>query len=136
METAAKILILGGTLSLAAAFTLGFILTNRRLKSPGESQDLLLQAHRDALWEGFMLLGLSLAAILSPLSSGWEILAAVLIVSAAALSVGSTVANWRMGVQDQFAVGPKPLGYYLAAINATLASIGLLILIVGVFKGL
>ena len=136
MPTAAKILILGGTLSLAVAFALGFILTNRRLTHPGEPQDLLLQAHRDALWEGFMLLGLTFAVLLSTLGNGLEILAAVLLVTAAALSIGSTVTNWRMSVPDQFARGPKPLGYYLAAINASLASLGLLILIVGVFKGL
>ena len=68
------------------------------------------------------------------LGNGIEIVAALLIVAAAALSIGSTVANWRMNVPDQFAA--KPLGYYLAAINATLVSIGLLIFIVGVFKGL
>ena len=58
----------------------------------------------------------------------------VTIVVATALSIGSTVVNWRMNVTDQFAA--KSLGYYLAAVNATLVSIGLLIFIVGVFKGL
>ncbi len=136
METSAKILIVGGVLSLAVAYVFGFIMTNLRLKNPGVPQTLILQAHRDALWQGFMLLGLSLAAILSDLSSGVEILASVLIVAATALSIGSTVANWRMNVTDMFAPGKKPIGYVLAATNATLVSIGLLIFIIGVFAGL
>ena len=134
METSGKILIVGGVLSLAAAYVFGFVMTNLRLKQPGVPQTLLLQSHRDALWQGFMLLGLAWAATLSDLSSGLETLAAVLIVAAAALSIAATVANWRMNVTDQFAT--KPIGYYLAAVNATLVSIGLVILIVGVFKGL
>ena len=134
METSAKILVVGGVLSLATAYVFGFVMTNLRLKNPGVPQPLLLQSHRDALWQGFMLLGLAWAATLSDLASGVEIVAAVLIVVATALSIGSTVVNWRMNVTDQFAA--KSLGYYLAAVNATLVSIGLLIFIVGVFKGL
>ena len=136
MQTSVKILIVGGVLALATAYVLGFIRTNLRLRNPGVPQTLLLQAHRDSLWQGFMLLGLAWAAALSNLGNGIEIIAALLIVAAAALSIGSTIANWRMNVTDQFAAGAKPLGYYLAAINATIVSIGLLIFIVGVFKGL
>jgi hypothetical protein len=136
VQTSVKILIVGGVLSLATAYVLGFLMTNLRLRNPGVPQTLLLQAHRDALWQGFMLLGLAWAATLSNLGNGIEIVAALLIVAAAVLSVGSTIANWRMNVADQFAAGPKALGYYLAAINATLVSIGLLIFIIGVFKGL
>jgi hypothetical protein len=134
VETAAKILIVGGVLSLALAYVFGFIMTRLRLRNPGVPQTLLLQAHRDALWQGFMLLGLAWAAVLSKIGSGWDIAAAILVVTAAALSIGSTVANWRANVTDQFAT--KPLGYYLAGINAVLVSIGLVIFIVGVFRAL
>jgi hypothetical protein len=134
VQTSVKILIVGGVLSLAAAYVFGFIMTNLRLRSPGVPQTLLLQCHRDALWQGFMMLGLAWAATLSNLGNGIEIVAALLIVAAAVLSIGSTVANWRMNVSDQFAT--RPLGYYLAAVNATLVSIGLLIFIVGVFRAL
>ena len=134
VQTSVKILIVGGVLALATAYVLGFIMTNLRLKNPGVPQTLLLQSHRDALWQGFMLLGLAWAATLSDLAGGVEIVAAALIVAAAALSIGATVANWRMNVTDQFAT--KSIGYSLAAINATLVSIGLLIFIVGVVKGL
>jgi hypothetical protein len=136
VESSAKILIVGGVLSLAVAYAFGFVMANARLKNPGVPQTLLLQIHRDALWQGFMLLGLAWAAVLSDLASRAEILASVLLVAATALSIGSTVVNWRMNMTDQFAPGPKPVGYTLAAVNATLVSIGLLIYIIGVFKGL
>jgi hypothetical protein len=83
-----------------------------------------------------MLLGLAWAAVLSDLASGVEIVASLLLVAATVLSIGSTVANWRMNVTDQFPPGPKPLGYTLAAINAMLVSIGLVIYIIGVVAGL
>jgi hypothetical protein len=94
---------------------------NARLQTPGVPQTLLLQVHHDALWQGFMLLGLAWAAVLSDLASGVEIVASLLLVAATALSIGSTVANWRMNVTDQFPPGSKPLRYTLAAINALLA---------------
>jgi hypothetical protein len=71
---------------------------------------------------------------LSPLSSGLETLAAWLLVAASVLQVASSTINWRQGVRDQFVT--RPLGFYLATINAILATIGLAILIVGVFEGL
>jgi hypothetical protein len=136
VETSAKILIVGGVLCLATAYAFGFVMSNSRLKNPGVPQTLLLQVHRDALWQGFMLLGLAWAAVLSDLASGVEIVASLLIVAAAAAPIGSTVVNWRMNMADQFAPSPKPLGYKFAAVNAILVAVGLLILLVGVFMGL
>jgi hypothetical protein len=49
VETSAKILIVGGVLSLATAYAFGFVMSNARLKNPGVPQTLLLQVHRDAL---------------------------------------------------------------------------------------
>jgi hypothetical protein len=74
------------------------------------------------------------AARLSPLSSGWEILAASLLVAASALQEASAIANLVQGIPDQFA--QRKLGYQLAATNAVLGAVGLVILIVGVLKGL
>jgi hypothetical protein len=132
--TAEKVLIVGGTLNLALAFALGFVLSRVRLKDPAAEHGWLLQAHRVALWEGFMLLGLVFAVALSPLSPAWETLAASLLVAAAALQAASAIANLVQGVPDQFA--ERRLGYQLAATNAVLGAAGLVILLVGVFKGL
>jgi hypothetical protein len=134
METAAKVLVVGGVLNLALAFVLGFILSNSRLKEPAKTQPYLAVAHRVSLWEGFMLLGLVFAVELSDLSSGVETLAAVLLVASSAFQDGSSVLNWVQGVADEFA--ERSPGFYLATINAILATAGLGILIVGVFHAL
>jgi len=131
---AEKVLIVGGTLSLIFSFAMGFILSRARLKDPSADHSWLLQAHRVALWEGFMLLGLVFAVELSTLSQGLETLAAWLLVAAAALQAASAIANLVQGIPDQFV--ERRLGYKLAATNAVLATIGLVILLVGVFKGL
>lgn len=132
--SAEKVLIVGGTLNLVFAFAMGFILSRARLKTPSADHGWLLQAHRVALWEGFMLLGLVFAVELSTLSRGLETLAAWLLVAAAALQAASAIANLVQGIPDQFV--ERRLGYQLAAANAVIGAIGLVILLVGVFKGL
>ncbi|HEV2686715.1 MAG TPA: hypothetical protein VGW79_08765 [Actinomycetota bacterium] len=131
---AEKVLIVGGTLSLTFSFVMGFVLSRARLKEPSADHAWLLQAHRVALWEGFMLLGLVFAIELSTLSRGLESLAAWLLVAAAALQAASAIANLVQGIPDQFV--ERRLGYRLAATNAVLGAAGLVILLVGVFKGL
>ena len=131
---AEKVLIVGGVLSLVFSFVMGFILSRARLKEPAADHAWLLQAHRVALWEGFMMLGLVFAVELSTLSQAWETLAAWLLVAAAALQAASAIANLVQGIPDQFV--ERRLGYRLAAANAVLGAVGLVILLVGVFKGL
>jgi hypothetical protein len=134
METAAKILIVGGVLNLALAFVLGFILSNSRLKEPAKPQHYLNLAHKVSLWEGFMLLGLVWALVLADLPSGVATLAAALLVASSVFQDGSSILNWLQGVSDEFA--ERSPGFVLATINAVLATGGLGILIVGVFRGL
>jgi hypothetical protein len=134
LSTAAKVLLVGGMLNLLFAFVMGFVLSRVRLKDPAAEHAWILQGHRSALWEGFMLLGLIFAVEFSTLSSGLETLGSVLLVIASALSEGSAIANHVQGVPDQFV--QRRTGYNLAATNATLAAIGLVILFVGVVKAL
>lgn len=135
MDTAAKILILGGLGSLLYAFTFGFVLSRARLADPEAEQIRLTQVHVVSLWEGFMLLGLVFAVQLSDLASGWESLAAVLLVAAAGLQLSSNTLAWRKRLANLFAP-PRGLTYQLAAANATLATIGLVILTIGVVGAL
>ena len=121
-------------LNLLFAFAIGFVLSRVRLKDPTADHAWLLQAHRVSLWEGFMLLALIFAVEFSTLSSGLEALAAWLLVVAAALQASSAIANLVQGIPDQFA--QRRAGYYLAATNAVLGAIGLVILSVGVLKAL
>jgi hypothetical protein len=135
MDTAAKILILGGLASLLFSFAMAFVLAMARLSDPQADRSLLLQVHRVSLWEGFMLLALVWAVELSDLSSGLESLAAVLLVAAAALQAISNTMAWRAGNANLFAP-PRGLTYQMASANAVLAFIGLVILVVGAIKGL
>jgi hypothetical protein len=132
---AAKILIIGGLASLLFSFVMAFVLSQARLADPEADRSLLLQVHRVSLWEGFMLLGLVWAVALSDLSSGLETLAALLIVAAGALQLGSNTMAWRAGNTNLFAP-PRGLTYQMAAANAVLATIGLVILTIGALKGL
>ena len=134
-DTAAKILIIGGLASLLFAFIMGFVLSRFRLADPMADQTRLLQVHVVSLWEGFMLLGLVWVVALSDLSSGWETLAALLLIAGGALQLASNFLAWRKRMENLFAP-PLGLVYVLAAANATLATIGLVILTIGSLRGL
>lgn len=132
METAAKILVVGGVLNLAVALVIGFILSRYRLNPPNEGPYYVHLAHKNALWEGFMLLGLVFAVQLAQLSQGIKVVAALLIVAASVLQDASSITAWLMGTKDEFA--QRSPSFYLATANAILVSIGLAILIFGVLR--
>jgi hypothetical protein len=132
---AAKILIIGGLGSLLFSFVMAFVLAQARTADPEADQSLLLQVHRVSLWEGFMLLGLVWAVALSDLATGLETVAALLLVGAAVLQLISNTMSWRANNTNLFAP-PRGLMYQMAAVNAVLAMIGLVILTIGALKGL
>jgi hypothetical protein len=134
METAAKILVLGGVLNLALAFILGFALSRYRVNAPHVGPPYLHLAHKNALWEGFMLLGLVFAVQLAQMTERTKVIAALLVVAASVLQDGSSITAWLMGTKDEFA--QRSLSFYLATANAILASIGLAILVFGVIRTL
>ena len=134
-DTAAKILILGGLASLLFAFIMGFVLSQVRLKDPMVDQSKLMQVHIVALWEGFMLLGLVWAVALSDLSSGWETLAAILLIAGGALQLTGNFLGWKRNIENLFAP-PRGFVYKVAAANAVLQTAGLAILIIGAIGGL
>ncbi|HJR18519.1 MAG TPA: hypothetical protein VJ922_02275 [Actinomycetota bacterium] len=135
MDTAAKILIIGGLGSLLFAFIMGFVLSRYRLADPMAPQERLLNVHVVSLWEGFMLLGLVWAVALSDLSAGVETLAAWLLIVSAVLQLAASFLAWRQRLENLFAP-PRGLVYSMAAANATFGIAGLGILIVGAIKGL
>jgi hypothetical protein len=135
MDTAAKVLIIGGLASLLFSFVMAFNLALARMADPEADRHLLLQVHVVSLWEGFMLLGLVWAVALSDLSSGLETTAALLIVAGGALQLISNTMGWRQNNTNLFAP-PRGLTFQLARINAILATAGLVILVIGALKGL
>lgn len=134
-ETAAKILIVGGVLLLGYAFITGYLLGRAR-QSSLEGPKYLILAHTEPLMQGTMMLGLVWAVQLSTLDAWLENVAASLLVAAASIQGLKELVNWRQGIQDEFQQRPRPLGYWAARTQAPLASAGLVILIVGVVRGL
>jgi hypothetical protein len=134
MDTAAKILIIGGLASLVFSFVMAFRLALARMADPQADHHLLLQVHVVSLWEGFMLLGLVWAVILSDLSKGLETVAALLIIGGGALQLISNTLAWRENNTNLFA--SRGLTFQLARLNSFLAMTGLVILVIGALKGL
>jgi hypothetical protein len=133
VESAAKILTLGGVLNIAYALITGLLIARIRHRSPVPPKYLML-AHMGPLMQGTMLLALTAALPLSRLAAGTESFAAWLLVgSTVALGAGNTL-SYVMGVEDEFT--EKPPGYFLGGVTALLSCAGIGILLTGVFRGL
>jgi hypothetical protein len=133
METAAKVLIVGGMLNLGYGAITGLIISSLRSRSP-EVPRFLTLAHIGPLMQGPMLLGIAVATGLSSLPSGLETTAAWLLVAGSAGIAGGDTLNWLGGVKDAFA--ERPPGFFLQAVGGPLSGVGIAIMIAGVFKGL
>lgn len=133
VDTAAKILVVGGMLNLLYGFVTGIFLSNVR-KRQAEAPKYLTLAHMGPLMQGPMLLGLVFAVDLSPLPGNLEVAAALLLIIGTLLLDAKDTLHWLGGIKDEFA--EKPVGYYLAMVAVPASSVGMAILIWGVFQGL
>ena len=132
--TAIKILIIGGVLNLVFGLIVGHVLGLYRLKTPTGNYKYLLSAHKAGLQQGFMLLGLVFAVILSPLSNDIEIVASVLLFSSTILLNFGEVMNWLNRVEDEFI--SKPTGFFIKFLSAILSTVGLGILTYGILTAI
>lgn len=134
METAAKVLVVGGVANLLYGFATGVPFMVVRSRGPDVSR-YLRNAHVGPLMQGPMLLGLVLAAQLSTLSPSLETLAAWLVVAgSAALGLGDTLL-WLYRVDDAFRERRGP-GVLLAGAATLLSPAGVAILLAGAVQGL
>jgi len=133
METAAKVLIVGGMLNLSYGAITGLFLTSVRSRSAEAPRHLTL-AHIGPFMQGPMLLGLSVATTLSDLAGGIETLAAWLLVAGSAGIAGGDTLHWLNETKDGFA--ERTIGFYLQAAGGTFTSLGIFIFLIGVLKGL
>lgn len=133
MDDAIKILIVTGTLSLTYTFLLGFPMAQARMKA-AQAPRHLVTTHMEGLLVGPIHLALTLALSFSTLASGLETLAAVLLAAGAVLSLAGGTLNWQQSVGDQFAA--KSPGYLLQAISGPVNVIAIVIVLIGVLKGL
>jgi hypothetical protein len=133
VDTAQKILVVYGTLSLGYGFALGIPISQARMRSPEAPRHLVL-AHLSAIIQGAVHLGLSIAFGLSQLTAWLECAGALLLVAGSALFVAGATTNWLQGVGDHFA--ERSLGWKLLAASSVGHVIGIVIIIAGVVTGL
>ena len=85
LDTAQKILVVYGTLSIGYGFALGIPISQVRMRSPEASRHLVI-AHLSAIIQGAVHLGLSVALGLSQLTAWLETASALLLITGSALS--------------------------------------------------
>lgn len=134
MDTAAKILIVGGVLNLAYGFITGFFMVAIRQQQPVVPKYLTL-AHMGPLMQGPMLLSLVIALNLSPLTPAVESAAAILLVAGSICLAAKDTLNWVQSVLDEFRERPTA-GVILGALSVITSTIGLIIVMAGVWQGL
>jgi hypothetical protein len=132
--TAEKVLITGGVLNLAYGALLGYPIVVTRAKGAPAVPKYLMAAHIGVLLHAAILLGLVWAARLSTLGSGWEDVAAWLVVASSALIAAKDTLNWLTDVQDEF--GEKAKTMPPAALSAIAEPLGIGIFVIGVLTGL
>jgi hypothetical protein len=133
MDTAGKLLILGGVLNLCYGLLMGLPAGMIRQKQPTYSKYLRF-VHVGALMWAPLLISLTLALALSPLDAGIETLAAGLMVAASGLLDAKDTLNWGMGIQDEFAENAR-LPLALGGLSSLASLLGSLIILVGVIQG-
>lgn len=134
ITVAEKVLIVGGVLHLAYGALLGYPIVVIRAKGAPAVPKYLMAAHVGVLLNAAVLLGLVWAARLSTLGSGWQDVAAGLVVAASALIATKDTVNWLTGVQDEFRERAKTIP--LAGLAAVAEPIGIGIFVVGVLTAL
>lgn len=134
MTVAEKVLIAGGVLNLAYGALLGYPIVVIRAKGAPAVPKYLIATHISVLLHAAILLGLVWAARLSTLGSGWEDVAAWLVVGSSALIAAKDTLNWLTGVQDEF--GEKSKTVSLGALGAVTEPLGIGIFVVGVLIAL
>ncbi len=129
METAQKILVVYGTLSLSFGFALGIALTSVRMRRPEASRHLTV-AHLSAIIQGAVHLGLSVALGFAEITAWLETAAALLLVTGSALFVLGATLNWLQHIGDHFA--ERSLGWRLLAASGPAHISGIAIVAAGV----
>jgi hypothetical protein len=132
VDTAQKILVVYGTLSLGYGFTLGIPISQARMRAP-EAPRHLVVAHLSAIIQGAVHLGLSIALSVSQLTAWLETASALLLATGSALFVAGATANWLQGVGDHFA--ERSIGWKLLAASSVGHITGIIIVIAGVVTG-
>ena len=108
MSTAQGWLIVGGMFSLFLSTLVAFALFWVRARNPEiPSPRYALVAHKSTLWNGFLLLGLSVAIEHTGFTPGVNAGLAIAEVVATLVSNGRNILSWAQGQHDAFAEGSQ-----------------------------
>jgi hypothetical protein len=129
MDTATRILIVGGMSVLTFGFLLGIPMAAARSKAP-RAPRYLFAAHLAAIIQGGLLLALTIAVGFAALSPRVATTAAAFLVGGVALFDAGLALNWLQGVEDGF--GESSLGNKVSTLGTPLVLIGTGILVYGV----
>ncbi len=129
MDTATRILVVGGMSVLAFRFLLGIPMAAARSKAP-RAPRYLFAAHLAAIIQGGLLLALTVAVGFSALSPAFATTAASLLLGGVVLFDVGLALNWLQGVEDGF--GESSLGNKVSALRTPLVLVGTGILVYGV----
>jgi hypothetical protein len=129
MNTAQRILLVYGSLSIVYGMALGIPLSGIRMSHPTAPRHLVT-AHLSALMQGAMHLGLSVAVGFATLTPWVLTASAVALVGGSTLFVAGVTVNWLMKVGDHFA--ERSRGWYLLSASGPLHLAGALVILVGV----
>ena len=133
MDTATRVLVVGGMSVLAAGLLLGIPMAATRRKAPRAPRYLLV-AHLAAIIQGGLLLALTIAMSFSSQSKGVETTAASVLVGGVGLFILGNSINWLSGTEDAFA--DKTIGNKIAAAGTPFILVGAGILLYGVVVAL
>lgn len=133
MDTAARVLVVGGMSVLVFGLLLGIPMVLARGKAP-RAPRYLLAAHLAAIIQGGLLVALTVVVEFSHLPSVAETVAAYLLVGGVALFDVGLALNWLQGIDDGF--GQKSLGNRISGAGTPLVLVGAGILFYGVLAAL
>lgn len=133
METATRILIVGGMAVLMFGFLLGIPMAAARGRA-ARAPRYLFAAHLAAIIQGGLLLALTIAVGFSTLPAAALTTASILLVGGIVLFDSGLALNWLQDVDDAFA--EKSLGNKVSALGTPLVLVGAGILLYGVVVAL
>lgn len=129
MSTAQRILLVYGTVSIAAGMVLGLPLSRVRMSHP-EGPRHLVTAHLAALMQGVMHVSLAFAVGFASLTPWVVTASAIALVCGSALFIAGNLSNWRRNVGDHFS--ERSQGFYLLSASGPFHLVGSLVILAGV----
>jgi hypothetical protein len=132
MQTATRVLVLGGLANLIFALLFGLLVSRTKLVDSEGQEVPVSDVHTGTLVQGVILLSLVVAVQLSPLRARVESGAAGLLALGSLFHAIASILAWRNGYPSPLSV--RGAAYQTAVVGAALSILGMLVLGAGVLK--